>query len=50
LRATLGDAWWLEVGNGVTSPAFVLGLATPDSPPSLNRPVEEPHGQDARLL
>jgi hypothetical protein len=53
LRATLGDSWSLDIGDGTASPAFVLDLAAPGSPLSSlapTNPLEDLHGQDAELL
>jgi len=50
LRATLGDAWSLDIRDGMASPAFVLNLAAPDSPHSPVNTPEDMHGQDVDLL
>lgn len=50
LRATLGEAWSLDVGDGSAGPAFVLSMATSCSSPSNTHFLEDTHGHDAELL
>ena len=50
LRATLGDAWSLHLGDGMGSPAFVLSLATPSAPPIPTNHPEDTDEDDAELL